>query len=354
MTTIPADLDVVMPYGSGGASARVRALDWVDHLGLRADVSDYLGTSTTGVGDLLRQPWRTARAEAALRRRSPGADRPLLLVRNASPLSNGAVESALLRRSARGVYDFDDALMVQQPGLSQRVFSRSRAWRRAVEAADQVIAGSDHLAEAAVAHNREVAVVPSCVEPDHYTLKADFEVGPAPVAVWVGSPSTEPYLAGIAPALVAAHRSTGLRLRVVSAGSASLGALDEITERVAWAPGVVERTLASADVGLMPLPDDPWTRGKCAYKLLQYAAAGLPVIGSPVGVNSSVLDTLGGLAATDDDQWRQALEAVVTMPVAERAALGGRAHAGVRAEFSFARWAGEWQRLVTGRPAPAA
>ena len=141
---------------------------------------------------------------------------------------------------------------------------------------------------------------------------------------------------------------------MVSAGSASLGALDEITERVAWAPGVVERTLASADVGLMPLPDDPWTRGKCAYKLLQYAAAGLPVIGSPVGVNSSVLDTLGGLAATDDDQWRQALEAVVTMPAAERAALGGRARAGVRAEFSFARWAEEWRRLVTGRPAPAA
>lgn len=355
MTRPSGPLSVVAPYGASGASTRVRALDWLDHLGLRADVHDYLGTSTAGLGDVARRPLAAARAEAMLRRGVRTLhDRPLLLVRNASPLSNGGVESALLRAAGHGVYDFDDALMVQQPGLTRAVFSKARAWRSAVASADLVIAGNEHLAEAAARHARDVVVVPSCVEPDSYASKTDFEVRDAPLAVWVGSPSTEPYLRAVEPALLAEHRRSGLRLRVISAGSAPLGPLGEMSDRVAWEPGIVERTLLQADVGLMPLPDDEWTRGKCAYKLLQYAAAGLPVIGSPVGVNAGVLDALGGLAAEGTDEWRDALAAVVSMTAAERADLGARSEAGVRREFSFARWGEEWRRLVLGGGQPAA
>jgi glycosyltransferase involved in cell wall biosynthesis len=168
------------------------------------------------------------------------------------------------------------------------------------------------------------------------------------VAVWLGSPSTEPFLCHIAPALLAEHRRSGLRLRVISAGTAPLGDLDAMTDRVAWAPSVAERTLASADVGLMPLPDDPWTRGKCGYKLLQYAAAGLPVIGSPVGVNNEVLRELGGLGATTTAEWADALRLVVDGSEDERAAMGARALSGVEREFSFRRWADEWRRAVLG------
>ncbi len=342
-------LHVVAPYGPTGASTRVRALDWLAHLGLDADVETYLGTGSTGLGVLTSRPREVLAAEARLRRlRTEVAGGPLLLVRNATPLSNGGIESALLRRAGHGVYDFDDALMLQQPGAANRLFSRARAWRRAVAAADVVVAGNDHLADAASAHSTNVVVVPSCVEPDDYVTKASYDLGDPPVAVWLGSPSTEPYLAAIAAPLLAEHRRSGLRLRLVSAGTAPLGALDAMTDRVAWAPGWAEASLASADVGLMPLPDDPWARGKCAYKLLQYAAAGLPVVGSPVGVNAEVLDQLSGLAAATHDEWRDALRTVVDVSADERAGLGAGALAGVTAEFSFARWADQWRRSVTG------
>jgi glycosyltransferase involved in cell wall biosynthesis len=343
------DLRVVAPYGPTGASTRVRALDWVDHLGLSADLTSYLGTGTTGLGDLGRDPRGVLRAEVGLRRmRREVGDRPLLLVRNASPLSNGAVEASLLRAAGRGVYDFDDALMVQQPGLANALFSRARTWRRAVAAADVVLAGNDHLADAASSYQDHVTVVPSCVEPDAYRTRTEHGWDQHPVAVWLGSPSTEQYLRVISEALIAENRRSGLRVRVISGGEAPLGALSGMVDRVAWAPGVAEAHLAEATVGLMPLPDDPWTRGKCGYKLLQYAAAGLPVIGSPVGVNAAVLARLGGIGAATPDEWRDALRLVVDASASGRAAMGARALAGVRDHFSFARWAPVWRAATIG------
>lgn len=347
-------LRVVAPYGPTGSSARVRAFDWLDHLGVEADLSTYLGTGTTSLGVLARRPLDVAVAEARLRTlRSRVADGPLLLVRNATPLSNGRPEQALLRRAGRGVYDFDDALMVQQPGAANALFSRSRAWRRSVRAADVVIAGNDHLADAASQHQDHVVVIPSCVHPGAYATRTDHRLGDPPVAVWLGSPSTEPYLAVLADALLEENRRSGMRLRVISAGQASLGALDAVVDRVQWAPGLAERTLADADVGLMPLPDDPWARGKCAYKLLQYGAAGLPVIGSPVGVNAEVLRQLSGLAAATTDDWRDALRTVVDLSDADRAAMGAAALEGVERGFSFDRWAAEWRRTVWGSTPPS-
>lgn len=344
-----ARLRVVAPYGATGASTRVRALDWLDHLGLAADLTTYLGTGTTQLGDLRRDPLGVLGAEVGLRRlRRQVRDAPLLLVRNASPLSNGGIESHLLRASRRGIYDFDDALMVQQPGTANRVFSRARVWHRAVDAADLVIAGNDHLADAASGIHDRITVIPSCVEPAAYRTRTEHTWERHPVAVWLGSPSTEPYLASIARPLLEEHRRSGLRLRVISAGRAPLGELTPITDRVDWAPGLAETELADADVGLMPLPDDPWTRGKCGYKLLQYAAAGLPVIGSPVGVNADVLRELGGLGASGADEWRDALRLVVDQSATQRAEMGARALSGVERGFSFARWAGDWQLAVTG------
>ena len=160
------DLRLVAPYGELGASTRVRALAWLEHLGLSAELHTYLGTPDTRPGRLLRQPGAVLRAEAGLRtsaRRSDG--KPLLLLRNATPFSSGRVEERILRAASHAVYDFDDALMVQQPGALARLFSRARAWRRAVGAADVVIAGNEYLADAAAEHAREVVVVPTCVAP---------------------------------------------------------------------------------------------------------------------------------------------------------------------------------------------
>lgn len=347
---IPAahpSLEVVVPYGPAGSSARVRAFEWLVHTGLEARVHDYLGLPVNSPSLVLRHPVGAARAEARLRSlTSQVRESTVFLVREASPFSRGGVEASLLGRSARGVYDFDDALMVPHPGVVERIFSKAAKWRACVAAADVVVAGNELLAEAAAASGAgDVRLIPSCVDPDDYATKTDFTRTGPPRALWLGSPATEPYLALIARPLLDVHRSHGLQLAVISAGDRSFGELDVMVTRIPWTPQV-NRELLRYDVGLMPLPDDPWTRGKCAYKLLQYGAAGLPMIGSPVGANRRALATMGGTLAATDDEWRDALVLVAESDERQLAQRGRSAVDGVRAHYSFGTWREAWLDAV--------
>lgn len=332
-------------YGRGAGSARVRVFDWIDHLGLEAAGSSYLGLSSNGLGVLARNALRLPAAELRLRAEARRTDGPLLLSRQAGPFSNGAVEARMLRNASRGVYDFDDALMHSPLSATERIWSKRRIWRRSVEAADVVVAGNEFLAEEAERYARDVVIVPSCVEPDRYPVKQHVE-SDAPTAVWLGSPSTEKYLADVAEPLLAAHAATGLRLVVISAGEAPLGELDAMVDRVPWGPRTYAADLLRADFGIMPLTDDLWSRGKCAYKLLQYSAAGLPSIASPVGENARVLERAEGVAARTPAEWRDGLVALARESVAERARRGTAARAAVEQHYSFSAWSASWQRFV--------
>lgn len=347
------ELVTVTPYGRAGASSRVRVFEWLDHLHLDAQSETYLGGASAGLGVLRSDPIGVVAAERRLRRlmhEVSGAT--VLLGRNASPLSRGGVESAILGAAERSVYDFDDALFADPARGPRGLFAKSRIWRRAVEAADHVVAGNDYLADAASAYADAITVVPSCVEPEDYVLKRDHDfAGRPPRAVWLGSPSTEQYLVPIADALLAEHRRSGLTLRVISRGRRSLGDLDRMIERVDWSAATFAADLVDNEVGIMPLPDDPWTRGKCAYKLLQYGAAGLPVLGSPVGANKDALKRLGGIAATSMDDWADALAVLVDTGPDARAQKGRTARAGVESHYSFEAWSGRWRLAALGEGA---
>jgi glycosyltransferase involved in cell wall biosynthesis len=337
-------LTAVTSYGRRAGSARVRVFDWLDRVGVDATTHSYLDGSDNSARSLLRDPFATTFAEARLRSlRAHVGENTVLLSRQASPLSTGTVEAGLLGAAARGVYDFDDALYLSR---SPRLFPKSRIWRRAVEAADVVIAGNDVLAEAADGLNAATTIVPSCVDPGDYIVKTDYEVGEVPRAVWIGSPATEKYLDAIAPALTRLHLSHRMRLSLISAGDRDLGALADMTDRIVWDPATVAAELARADVGIMPLPDDPWSRGKCAYKLLQYAAGGLPLVASPVGANAAVLRAGHGLGPSSVDDWGQALTAVIEEGGTARARRGKAARETVVESFSFDAWASRWTAAV--------
>jgi glycosyltransferase involved in cell wall biosynthesis len=334
-------------YGAAGASMRVRVLDWLRFLDLEAEVLDYLGTPNVRPGTLLRQPLRVLAAERRLRRlrRAPAWDR-LLISRSMGPFTGGRLEAALLQRAGWGVYDFDDALYADARGGVHRFFGEAAGWSTAVRGADLVIAGNDSLAEAAARLNPEVRVIPSCVEPRDYPRKTSYEVGPVPRLIWMGSPSTEPYLQPVAPALLEVHRLTGARLTLVSAGRRPLGELDVMTDRVTWDGSRTDALLAEADCGIMPLPDIPFTRGKCAYKLLQYGAAGLPAVAAPVGVNARVIEQLDGLGPADAEAWVEALVGLLQEPEARRRARGEAARRAVEDHYSFDAWQSEFLRAV--------
>jgi glycosyltransferase involved in cell wall biosynthesis len=340
-------LVVASPYGPAAPSTRVRLYEWLAHLGLSAERLEYAGLARNGLASVVRRPLAAVRAELTTRRAARSvSEATLLLSREASPFSRGGLEADLLTGARRGVYDLDDALFADRDGW-RRVLAKEPKCRRSLEAADHVIVGNDYLAEYASALTDDLTVIPTCVEPSAYRPTSTYEISDQPTLVWLGSPSTEPYLEEIATALAEVHRLRGARVVLIS-GPRPQGSPEfaDFVRRVPWSPEGVADALAQADVALGPLPDDAYTRGKCAYKILQYAATGLPIVASPVGANSTAIARLGGLAATTHDEWVEALTSVLDSSAAARREQGSAALSGVREHYSFDVWADAWRKAV--------
>ena len=280
------------------------------------------------------------------------SDSPVLLLRNAAKISRGQLESRLLRSGCPGIYDLDDALPWDDGNLAghgafwKRPWPRSLIATRAASAADRVIAGNDTLAEWAAQHCRDVVVVPSCVEPTDYERKQSWQVFDVPRIGWIGTAATEPYLLDIAPALAEVHRRTGALLTILGATGDAHPSLAPFTEKVLWNLDRQHSLPAGWDVGIMPLRDGPYERAKCAYKLLQYGAVGLPSIGSPVGASASVLRAFGAASPTTNSEWVDALLQSIAASADERQRAGERAAAVVTEGYSFDAWEPTWRLAV--------
>ncbi|MEE9212489.1 MAG: glycosyltransferase, partial [Phycisphaeraceae bacterium] len=192
----------------------------------------------------------------------------------------------LLRRAAkRLIYDFDDAVFVRDSG--QPSATRMRRFRQTVRLCDQVWAGNRYLAEACAALNPTVTILPTPVDPVRYDADAQKPPGTFDV-VWIGSSSTGKYVAEVLPALErAAMQVAHLRLKLIADFDLPTQNLTTVT--VPWTEQTEAAQLAASHVGIAPLPDDPWTRGKCGLKVLHYMAAGLAVIASAVGVHQDIV-----------------------------------------------------------------
>ena len=215
----------------------------------------------------------------------------------------------LLRKVARRlVFDFDDAIFVRSNGQPSR--RRERGFRRIMEASDAVWAGNRHLADAAASINGHVSLLPTSIRPDRYDVAAEKPRNHVDL-VWIGSSATRKYLVEALPAMEAlAQRYPQLRMKIVA--DFDLETRDLVTLPVTWSEAVEARELAASHIGIAPMPDNPWTRGKCALKILQYMAAGLPVVASPAGVNRDVvIDGETGYLAASRDQWTDALQKLV-------------------------------------------
>lgn len=284
-------------------------------------------------------------------------------VRKAQVLASAATRLARNRRTATGtlslvhrlrfllpfpgvdpprnldVYDFDDALFVGSIGNENRGFSwvkrEAQRWREYTSRARLVIAGNEYLATRASQLARRVEVVPSCVDPSIQPVRkhGDREV----VRVgWIGSRSTAIYLDQCLPVMEKINRD-GPRAELVVVGAGSGFDAPWITS-VPWTPASEAELLSSFDIGIMPLPDDEWTRGKCGYKLLQYFAAGVPAIASPVGVNCSMVSGERGVLASSEADWHGALELLVNDAQA-RSEMGANARRFVEDKYSYQYWA---------------
>jgi glycosyltransferase involved in cell wall biosynthesis len=171
-----------------------------------------------------------------------------------------------------------------------------------------------------------------------------WELGDVPVIGWIGSPATEPYLADIADALHTVHRRTGARLHVISGGDPPHDRLEPFTTATRWSAESI-KAIADWDIGIMPLRDGVYERAKCGYKLLQYAASGVPAVGTPIGVNDALLKAMDGLAPATVAEWAEALTTLLTES-AERRAARAASGASVADAYSYATWEGAWLDAV--------
>jgi hypothetical protein len=160
---------------------------------------------------------------------------------------------------------------------------------------------------------------------------------------WIGSRTTAAYLEPILPVVAALNRDRLVARLVVVGGDT--GIREEWIEHRGWRLEDEPAALASFDVGVMPLPDTDWARGKCGYKILQYFSAGVPAIASPVGVASELIADGRGMAASGAEEWRVALGRLIA-DADERRERGAAARAYVEREFSYQRWAPQLAELL--------
>jgi glycosyltransferase involved in cell wall biosynthesis len=250
--------------------------------------------------------------------------------------------------SRRRVFDIDDAIYVRKPRRLGESADDSRLRRGKFEAtcrwADAVAAGNAVLAAAAARAARDVVILPTSIDAAAYRA-VRVAAAPVPTIVWIGSPENLVYLDMIRPALarVAARHPT-MRLRVVCSRFPQWH--DVPIEPVPWSSDTEIASLSSAHIGIMPLSDDEWTRGKCAFKLLQYMAASLPCVASPIGANAeAVIDGVTGYHAVDQAGWERALDLLIESP-ALRAEFGAAGHAHVEQRYSMSVYRARYAELL--------
>jgi glycosyltransferase involved in cell wall biosynthesis len=347
-------------YGRLGASSRQRCflyLEVLNEAGISGDVYPFLGD------DYVRRLHAGLTADVASILRAYGRRLLLLLQarhydllwieKEALPWLPAWAELALFRMTGtRIIVDYDDAVFHtydQHPNGIVRTLLGLKI-DRIMSAADLVIVGNGYLGlRAKAAGARAIAEVPTVVD-----LKCYLEPRSAlactgePFTIgWIGSSLTSSYLELLRPALAKLASRLPLRIILVGAAEAALSGLP--VELVPWSLETEAAELARFDVGLMPLPDRPWERGKCGYKLIQYMASALPVVASPVGINCKIVipGETGFLAETDAD-WLSSLSRLYHEPkLRQRMGAAGRQRVGENYSLAVTapRMADLFQRL---------
>jgi glycosyltransferase involved in cell wall biosynthesis len=292
-------------YGRAAASTRQRLLQYVPALaeaGFQIDVKpllddDYVAALASGVA------YPKSRLLGAYPRRFADLRRAqeydvLWVYAELFPRLPSLFEALAIKAGPPVIYDIDDAFFHEH---ERSALLRDKL-KPLIAGAAAVSAGNAYLADYARRWNPNVHIVPTTVDTDAY-VPAALRPDRPPVIGWIGSPSTWAYVRPYLPVLADLCAGGRARFLAVGAGKGAHTDLFNGMELRDWAEHREIADVQAMDIGIMPLPDEPWARGKCGYKLIQYMACGLPVVASPVGVNCEIVNEENGLLATSDDEW---------------------------------------------------
>jgi glycosyltransferase involved in cell wall biosynthesis len=235
------------------------------------------------------------------------------------------------------LYDCDDAFYLKYRQGRLRCFQPllGAKFDRLMAKATAITAGNEGLAAHARRFNARVALLPSVVDTEHYrpaSLQlADSAEQPFTLG-WIGSPSTAPYLHQLVAPLERLALERPVRLLVVGGPAPTISGV-EVIERP-WTLDQEVPLIQQFNVGVMPLPDTTWARGKCAYKLIQCMACGIPVIASPVGANVDAVLPCCGLLAESAAEWLAAFRQLAA-DASLRERMGAAARRWVEERYSL-------------------
>lgn len=237
------------------------------------------------------------------------------------PYVPASIEMAVMPKGIPVIYDWDDAFHVvykdHQSALVRRLLGGK--FEQLLAKAAAVTCGNEFVRSFGARYCPTALVVPTVVDTERYRAAAVRHA--PPVIGWIGSPSTWANVRPLLGLLSALHRETGVRIRAVGAGTAAEADRFDGLELVEWGEASEVAEVQGFGIGIMPLLDRPFERGKSGFKLIQYMACGLPTVASPVGVNAEIVTPDTGFIASTDDEWRDALLALIRDP-ALRHSLG--------------------------------
>jgi glycosyltransferase involved in cell wall biosynthesis len=227
----------------------------------------------------------------------------------------------LLRKFAkRLIFDFDDAIFTLQDHLkpanwetNPTISGEFAKVKIDIKLADVVIAGNSYLANFAGKYNKRVEIIPTPVDTSIFKPLKQKRGSEIVTIGWSGSSSNLYYLKQIEPVLRSLQEKHHVRIKVVCSEKPNLALPDVIWEK--WTSENEVKNLNSFDIGIAPLPDDSWTKGKCGLKLLKYMAVGKPTVSSAVGVHNEIIKNgENGYLATNDEEFYKSLEKLINNP----------------------------------------
>jgi glycosyltransferase involved in cell wall biosynthesis len=325
-------------YGPLAASTRYRLTQYVEPLhqhGIALEVhpllgDDYVQTTYAGL------PYPKHKVAAGYARRlgllATQSRYDLAIIQaEMFPLLPGFIESRLLRIPY--IYDFDDAFFLKYTleRFRRLSFLLHDKFDPVLARAGATTPGNAYLQQQALRFNANSPILPTVVDTERYQV-AHRQVPEVFTVGWIGSPSTSVYLSMMVEPLALLAQSGLVRFMVVGGVAPSIPGVD--VREVPWSEAAEVDLINTFDVGVMPLFDDEWARGKCAFKLIQYMACGVPVVASGVGTNVEVVTPECGFLAGRPEQWVAALQQLRDSREL-RASMGKASRSRVEAGYSL-------------------
>jgi glycosyltransferase involved in cell wall biosynthesis len=226
------------------------------------------------------------------------------------------------------VFDFDDAIFLPSVSEANRLIGALKLPQKVatiIRRSRHVIAGNEYLAAFARRLNRAVTMIPTCVDTERFAPASAPQHRALPVVGWIGSPTTALYIRRLAPTLQRVRADHPFSLRISGAGEpVRIDGLD--VENVEWSLDREIELFNGCDVGVYPLDDDEWAKGKCGFKAIQFMACGVPIVAAAVGVNRDIIqDGVNGFLASTEDEWIRKIGSLLSDPdLRARFAAAGR------------------------------